>query len=78
LQDDHATASYARAKAATEAGAFKDEIVPVEVPGARGKPGVVIDKDEGISKADPEKLRKLRPVFGEGGVVTAASASQIR
>jgi acetyl-CoA C-acetyltransferase len=75
--DDHATASYARAKAATEAGAFKDEIVPVEVPGARGKPGVLIDKDEGISKADPEKLRKLRPVFGEGGVVTAASASQI-
>ncbi|KAK3415301.1 hypothetical protein EUGRSUZ_H00849 [Eucalyptus grandis] len=58
--------------------AFSWEIVPVEVSGGRGKPSTVIDKDEGLGKFDPAKLRKLRPSFKEtGGSVTAGNASSI-
>ncbi|KAK2632804.1 hypothetical protein EUGRSUZ_L01056 [Eucalyptus grandis] len=50
----------------------------VEVSGGRGKPSTVIDKDEGLGKFDPAKLRKLRPSFKEtGGSVTAGNASSI-
>eukprot|EP00250_Pteridium_aquilinum_P008683 c18131_g1_i1 orf=337-1557(-) len=76
-QDNFAIQSYERAISAQNSGAFKWEIVPVEIPGARGKPAVIIDKDEGIDKLDAVKLRKLRPAFKEGGTVTAGNASSI-
>ncbi|KAI5677697.1 hypothetical protein M9H77_08647 [Catharanthus roseus] len=50
----------------------------VEVPGGRGKPSIIVDKDEGLGKFDAAKLRKLRPSFKEtGGTVTAGNASSI-
>lgn len=77
-QDNYACQSFERGIAAQEAGAFSWEMVPVEVSGGRGKPATIVDKDEGISKYDPAKLRKLRPSFKEnGGTVTAGNASSI-
>ena len=75
--DAFAYNSHMKAAKATEDGKFKDEIVPVEVPQRKGDP-VTLSKDEGI-RADTsvEKLGKLKPVFKEGGVVTAGNASQI-
>ncbi|GAB4825304.1 aspartate transaminase aat1 [Ancistrocladus abbreviatus] len=77
-QDNYACQSFERGIAAQQGGAFAWEIVPVEVSGGRGKPSTVIDKDEGLGKFDPVKLRKLRPSFKEdGGSVTAGNASSI-
>ncbi|KAL3687236.1 hypothetical protein R1sor_013545 [Riccia sorocarpa] len=76
-QDDFSIQSYEKAIAATNAGVFQWEVVPVEVPGARGKPSVIVAKDDGVDKLDAAKLRKLRPAFKEGGTVTAGNASSI-
>ncbi|KAH9745363.1 Acetyl-CoA acetyltransferase cytosolic 1 [Citrus sinensis] len=81
-QDDFAVLSFERGIAAQDAGAFAWEIVPVrhlvEVSAGRGKPSTIVDKDEGLGKFDPAKLRKLRPSFKEnGGTVTAGNASSI-
>src|SRR4051812_46156088 len=46
-QDDYAAESHRRAAAATEAGYFRDELLPVEVPQKGGAP-LVIDRDESI------------------------------
>ncbi|XP_062114247.1 acetyl-CoA acetyltransferase 2-like [Humulus lupulus] len=48
--------------------------IEVEVPGGRGKPSKIVDKDEGLEKFDAAKLRKLRPSFKQNeGSVTAAA-----
>ena len=75
--DEYAYNSHMKAVRATEEGKFADEIVPVEVPQRKGEP-IVVDKDEG-PRADTsmERLAKLKPVFKEGGVVTAGNSSQI-
>ncbi|KAL4364388.1 hypothetical protein AHAS_Ahas07G0001100 [Arachis hypogaea] len=76
--DNHAVQSFERAIASQQSGAFTWEIVPVEVPGGRGKPSTLVDKDEGPGKFDADKLRKLRPSFKEsGGSVTPGNASSI-
>lgn len=75
-QDDYAVASFRRANAAQQAGAFADEIVPVEVPASRGSVRVV-DADEGPSKVDYDKVGALRPAFDPKGTITAANASTI-
>ncbi|MED6205334.1 Acetyl-CoA acetyltransferase, cytosolic [Stylosanthes scabra] len=76
--DNHAIQSFERAIASQESGAFSWEIAPVEVPGGRGKPSILVDKDEGPGKFDAAKLRKLRPSFKEsGGSVTPGNASSI-
>jgi acetyl-CoA C-acetyltransferase len=72
-QDAFSLQSHQRAAAATAAGRFRDEIVPVEI---KQKNGVtVIVKDEPI-RADttPEALAKLKPAFKENGTVTAGNA----
>src|SRR2546425_8207141 len=71
--DRFALDSHRRAASATQEGRLKEQIVPVEVPGA-GR----VEVDEGI-RMDPslEKLAKLPPVFREGGQVTAGNASQL-
>jgi acetyl-CoA C-acetyltransferase len=75
--DAFAYHSHMKASKATEDRKFKDEIIPVEVPQRKGAP-LTISKDEGIRPdTSIEKLGKLKPVFKEGGVVTAGNASQI-
>jgi len=74
-QDDFAVASFQRAIAATASGVFADEIVPVEVKA--GKEVVVVREDENLKRFNEEKLRKLRPAFGDKGTVTAGNASSI-
>lgn len=77
-QDDFAIASYRKAQAANADGKFNDEIVPVTIKGKRGKPDVIVDKDEEMSKLNVEKLRSARTVFQkENGTITAANASPI-
>ncbi|MBX7046853.1 MAG: acetyl-CoA C-acetyltransferase [Ignavibacteria bacterium] len=75
MQDDFAEESYKRALAATESGAFKDEIVPVEITDKKGT--ITISEDEDIRKGNPEKGRKLKPSFEKDGTITAFNASSI-
>jgi len=76
-QDAWAAASHARAQAATESGAYADEIVPVVVPQRKGDP-VRISTDEGIrTGTTADSLAGLRPAFVADGTVTAGNASQI-
>jgi acetyl-CoA C-acetyltransferase len=75
--DKFAAWSHEKAAKAAEQGKFKDEIVPIEIKQKKGDP-IIYDKDEGIRKdSTVENLSKLKPVFKEGGVVTAGNASQI-
>lgn len=72
--DAYAAESHRRAAAATEAGKFRDEIVPVEIPQRKGDP-VVMDRDEPIRPdTSAEALSRLAPVFKEDGTVTAGNA----
>jgi acetyl-CoA acetyltransferase family protein len=76
-QDAFALDSHRRAIAAAEAGRFDDEIVTVEVAQPKGDP-VTIHADEGPRPdTSLERLAALRPIFREGGTVTAGNASQI-
>lgn len=74
-QDDYAAASFKRALDAAAEGIFAREIVPVPVKA--GRETVSIFEDENPKKFNEEKLRKLRPAFGEKGTVTAGNASSI-
>ncbi|GMV49747.1 MAG: Acetyl-CoA acetyltransferase [Nitrospirae bacterium] len=71
--DDFALESYARAKQAIAEGRFTREIVPVEVPQKKGPPLPVRD-DEEPHRADLAKLRQLKPVFQEDGVLTVGNS----
>ena len=76
-QDAFALESHRRAIAAAEAGRFDDELVTVDVPQPKGDP-VKIHADEGPrSDTSLERLARLRPIFRDGGSVTAGNASQI-
>ena len=72
--DEFSVRSHHLAAAATEAGRFKGEIVPVEVKGRKGDV-TLLDRDESI-RADTsvETLAKLRPAFTSDGIVTAGNA----
>jgi hypothetical protein len=70
--DELALESHRRAVAATKDGLFADELVAVET--AAGTVAV----DEGPrSDTSPERLARLRPVFRQGGVVTAGNSSSL-
>ena len=73
--DEYAIASLTRAKAAIDSGAFKKEIVPVEVVSRKG--AVLIEDDEQPHKADISKIPTLKPAFVKDGAVTAANSSSI-
>jgi acetyl-CoA C-acetyltransferase len=75
-QDAYAIESFKRALAAQKAGAFKDEIVAVEVAQRKGPPKK-IDSDEGPGRGDIEKIPTLKPAFDKNGTVTAGNASTI-
>ncbi|MCB8816904.1 thiolase family protein [Desulfosporosinus shakirovi] len=76
-QDEFAAASHKKAWEAQNNGRFDDEIVPIPLP-TWGKPGEKwFSKDEGIRpETTLESLSKLRPVFKNGGSVTAGNSSQ--
>ncbi len=72
-QDEFAARSHHRAAAAIESGRFDDEVLRVRTPD-----GAEISRD-GLVRADTsvEKLARLKPVFAEGGTVTAGNASPL-
>ena len=83
-QDAFAVESHARAAAAIDSGAFASGITPITVNEVylddnekRQERQHVIDTDEGVRRGtNTEALAKLRPVFAEGGSVTAGNSSQ--
>jgi acetyl-CoA C-acetyltransferase len=75
-QDEYAIESTRRAIEAQKAGAFKAEIVPVEIEGKKGEK-TVVSEDDGPKAAKPDKIPALKPVFKKDGTVTAANASSI-
>ena len=83
-QDAFAVESHARAAAAIDSGAFAPGIAPITVNEVylddnekRQERQHIIDTDEGVRRGtNPEALAKLRPVFAEGGSVTAGNSSQ--
>jgi acetyl-CoA C-acetyltransferase len=74
-QDALAAESHRRAAAATAAGYFKEQVLPVEIPGRKGKV-TIVDSDEHI-RADVslDDMARLRPAFAKDGTVTAGNAS---
>lgn len=79
-QDEYAAESHRRAVAATEAGKFRAEIVPVAVPGKGGS--VLVERDEGPRRdATPDALARLKPAFSGPDeselTVTAGNASTL-
>ncbi len=73
-QDEWAFESHRRAIAAIDAGKFRREIVPVEIPRKKGDP-IVFDTDEGPRReTSMEALGALKPVFKKDGTVTAGNA----
>ena len=83
-QDAFAVESHARAAAAIDSGAFASGITPITVNEVylddnekRQERQHIIDTDEGVRRGtNTEALAKLRPVFAEGGSVTAGNSSQ--
>lgn len=73
-QDEFAIQSYNRSAEAWKKGAFKDEVIPVEIKGRKGDI-TVIDEDEEFKNVMFDKIPSLRPVFDKEGTVTAANAS---
>jgi len=75
MMDEFALKSHRKALAAIEAGKFRAEIVAVEVPERNGPPRL-IEADEGPRPdTNMESLGRLKPVFREGGKVTAGNSS---
>ena len=74
-QDEFAVASFKRALAANGEKRFASEIAPVQVKA--GREVITVSEDENPKKFNEEKLRKLRPAFGEKGTITAGNASSI-
>jgi acetyl-CoA C-acetyltransferase len=77
MQDEYAYRSQQKAVAAQDAGKFKAEITPVEIPGKKGQV-TLFDTDE-CPRRDTtlEALAKLKPAFDKDGTVTAGNAPGI-
>ncbi len=75
-QDAFAAESHKRAAAATTAGRFREEILPVEIPAAKkGESARLFATDEAVRpETTIETLARLKPAFKEGGTVTAGNA----
>jgi acetyl-CoA C-acetyltransferase len=73
-QDAWAAESHRRAAAATDAGWFREEIVPITLPQKKGE-AVIVAHDEPIRRdTTPEALAALKPAFKKDGTVTAGNA----
>jgi len=79
MQDAFAAESHRRAAAATAAGFFSDEILPIEIPGAsKGAATTTFEADETIRpNTTAEILSTLKPAFRQNGTVTAGNAPGI-
>jgi len=71
-QDEYAQRSNQRAGEAIDAGAFEQEIVPVEADG-----GLVTEDEGPRPETTAEDLAALPPAFGEAGTITAGNASKL-
>jgi acetyl-CoA C-acetyltransferase/3-oxo-5,6-didehydrosuberyl-CoA/3-oxoadipyl-CoA thiolase len=77
-QDRFACESQRKAAAAIESGKFKEEIVPVPVPGERGGlPSSLAVDEHPRPDTTVEALARLRPAFKPGGTVTAGNSSGV-
>jgi 3-oxoadipyl-CoA thiolase len=78
-QDRFALQSHQRAVAAGDEGRFDEQIVPIDLPPARrGEDPTTLSEDEGPREdTSLEKLEKLKPIFREGGSVTAGNSSTL-
>ena len=84
-QDEFAFNSHQKANKAQEEGRFQDQIAPITIDetyvdenGKKQTKSYTVNKDEGPRKdTSIEVLNKLRPVFAEGGSVTAGNSSQM-
>jgi acetyl-CoA C-acetyltransferase len=73
-QDRYAAESHRKAAEATRAGAFADEILPLEIPQRKGPP-LRVDRDESIREdTSADVLAGLKPAFKTDGTVTAGNA----
>ena len=76
-QDALAAESHRRAAVAQAAGYFKEQILPIEIPGRKGKT-TIVDTDEHVrAEVSLEDMAKLRPAFDKNGTVTAGNAGGI-
>ena len=83
-QDAFALSSHAKAVAALDKGRFKAQIAPIQVDEVyvdermkKQKRTTIVDTDEGPRRdTSMEALAKLKPVFAQGGTVTAGNSSQ--
>lgn len=71
--DDFALESYRRAREAVVMGIFKQEIVSVDVPQRKG-PAVAVAEDEEPTRVDLSRMRELKPVFQDDGVLTVGNS----
>jgi acetyl-CoA C-acetyltransferase len=71
--DDFALESYRRAREAIATGTFQQEIVPIEVPQRKG-PAMTVAEDEEPNRVDLSKMRELKPVFQDNGVLTVGNS----
>jgi acetyl-CoA C-acetyltransferase len=75
--DEFSLRSHQKAAAAQEAGKFKAEIVPVQIPGRKGE-ATIFEADEGPRKdTSLESLAKLKPAFKPDGKVTPGNSSSM-
>ncbi|WP_049569009.1 thiolase family protein [Nocardiopsis sp. SBT366] len=75
--DAFALRSHERAVSAAQAGRFANEIVPVTVHGRKGQTHEVTEDEGPRPGSNMESLAKLRPVFRQGGIVTAGNSSSL-
>jgi acetyl-CoA C-acetyltransferase len=76
-QDEFALRSQQRAAAATAAGRFSDEVMPVEIKGRKGEVSSFSTDEHVRADTRIESLQKLAPVFSKDGTVTAGNSSGI-
>ncbi len=76
-QDEFSAWSQQKAEAAIQSERFKDEIIPVEIPGRKGQVTVFAQDEFPRAGTTAEGLGKLRPAFKKDGSVTAGNASGI-
>ncbi len=76
-QDAYALESHRRAAAAQQAGRFKREILPINVPGKKGAVTVFAVDESVREDASLEALAALRPAFKKDGTVTAGNAPSL-